>query len=451
MQSATFRELLRGNLNFRRLWCGQVISELGTWFSFIAELGLVQLHSGSPWMTTGLLVSRLLPVLIFAPIAGVAVDRLDRRRILIVADLARVLIALGFVSVGFGAPVWVAILCSGLMSSATTFFEAAKNASIANMVSRQEMLTANVLMFSTRFLQLTLGAALGGVTAAKFGYNAAFIINSLSFIASAAFILRIPAAAMRQGNSSEEQTEGIELQQAEEQAVAHPASDLRAANRFWTDVREGLAFIWATPFVRGIVLVNVGWALGGGMNNLVFDRIARHEFVSGGGDRGDWSMAALTTAAGAGLFIGMALARRAGAWASEEKRAGNFIGWSLLIHGLCFAAAGLMPSLLTFAVCIAVSRTILGAEFGVQETLMMRTLPDEYRGRVFTTDRALELTTMTLSMLAAGSMLNWVGPRTMIIVSGLLSASPGLIWLLAMWLTRFSVPTCAVRESYSES
>jgi MFS family permease len=445
MQSATYQELLRGNLNFRRLWCGQVISELGTWFSFIAELGLVQLYSGSPWMTTGLLVSRLLPVLVFAPVAGVAVDRLDRRRILIAADLARVLIALGFVSVGFGAPIWVAILCSGLMSSATTFFEAAKNASIANMVSRQEMLTANVLMFSTRFLQLTLGAALGGVTAAKFGYNAAFVINSLSFIASAAFIFRIPATAMKQRGVGDEPVGSVELQQAEEQAVARPA------NRFWTDVRQGLAFILASPFVRGIVLVNVGWALGGGMNNLVFDRIARHEFVRGGADRGDWSLATLMTAAGAGLFLGMALARRAGAWASEEKRAGNFIGWSLLVHGLCFAAAGPMPSLFTFALCVALSRMILGAEFGVQETLMMRTLPDEYRGRIFTTDRALELSTMTLSMLVAGSLLNWFTPRTMIIVSGLLSASPGFLWLLAMWLTRFSVPTCAVRESYNES
>src|SRR5204863_76469 len=84
-------------------------------------------------------------------------------------------------------------------------------------------------------------------------------------------------------------------------AVASPA------NRFWTDVREGLTFIWATPFVRGIVLVNVCWALGGGMNNLVFDRIARHEFASGGADRGDWSMAILMTAAGAGLFVGMAV------------------------------------------------------------------------------------------------------------------------------------------------
>ena len=324
----------------------------------------------------------------------------------------------------------------------TTFFEAAKNASIANMVTRQEMLTANVLMFSTRFLQLTLGAALGGVTAAKFGYNTAFVINSLSFVVSAAFIMGIPAGIMRR-LSAEETDTGDASQVLETNA--------NRGNRFLTDVREGLAYIWQTQFVRGIVMVNVGWALGGGMNNLVFDRIARHEFSRGAGDPGDWSLATLMTAAGAGLFVGMALARRAGVWASDERRAGNFVGWSLLVHGFFFAAAGMMPSLLSFALCIAISRLILGAEFGVQETLMMRMVPDEYRGRVFTTDRALELSTMTISMLAAGALLKWVSPRSMVITSGLLSASPGLFWLLAMWLKRFSVPTCAVRERYSES
>ncbi len=433
MQSVTFKELLKSNANFRSLWFGQVISELGTWFSFIAELGLVQFYSGSTWMTAALLVSRLLPVLIFAPLAGVAVDRLDRKRILIAADLIRALAALGFLTISVGAPIWVAVLCSGVMSSAGTFFEAAKNASIANMVTRQEMLTANVLMFSTRFLQLTIGAALGGVTAAKFGYNTAFVINSISFVVSAAFIFAIPSAIMRK-RSAEVSVEAIAKQ----------------GNRFLTEVREGLAYIWQTHFVRGIVMVNVGWALGGGMNNLVFDRIARHEFARGAGDPGDWSLAALMTAAGAGLFMGMALARRAGVWISDERRAGNFVGWLLLIHGLFFAAAGLMPSLLGFALCIGISRLILGAEFGVQETLMMRMIPDEYRGRVFTTDRALELSTMTVSMLVAGGLLKWVSPRTMVMVSGLLSASPGLIWLMAMWLKRFSVPTCAVREQYSE-
>jgi MFS family permease len=442
MQSVRYGELLRSNKNFRRLWFGQVISELGTWFSFIAELGVVSLLSKSVWATMALLVSRLLPVLLISPLAGVLVDRANRKTIMVVADLVRALIALGFLTASAGAPVWLIVIFSGLMSAASTFFEAAKNASIANMTTRREMLTANVLMFSTRFLQLTLGAALGGVTAAKFGYNAAFIVNSLSFLASAAFIGLIPHVVMRSRRSSG--AEGAGGDDAGGQPRTH----------FISDVRQGLTYIRDTPFVRAIILVNVGWATGGGMNNLVFDRLSRYELAGGAGGSvhgasGDWNMAVLMTAAGAGLFIGMAMARRAGAWASDERRANHFIGWSLLLHGLCFAVIGLMPSLAMMSFWLVVSRLILGAEFGVQETLMMRALPDEYRGRVFTTDRALELTTMTLSMMAAGSMLSWASPRTMLIVSGGLSASPGLVWLLAMWRSRFSVPARVVREGYS--
>jgi MFS family permease len=442
MQSVRYSELLRSNINFRRLWIGQVISELGTWFSFIAELGLVSLLSGSVWATMALLVSRFLPVLVISPLAGVLVDRANRKRILLAADLIRALIALGFLTASVGAPVWLIVIFSGAMSVATTFFEAAKNASIANMTTRQEMLTANVLMFSTRFLQLTLGAALGGATAAKFGYNTAFIINSFSFIASAAYIWMIPDTVMRNGG----QLSSVEEGGGSEEIVNKPRT------HFLSDVRGGLAYIRDTPFVRAIILVNVGWATGGGMNNLIFDRISRHSLgdnLRDQGANGDWNMAALMTAAGAGLFIGMILARRAGAWASDERRANHFIGWSLLVHGVCFAIAGLMPSLILISLCIGVSRLILGAEFGVQETLMMRALPDEYRGRVFTTDRALELATMTLSMVVAGSLFSWVGPRTMMLISGTLSASPGAIWLLAMWRARFSVPACVVREGYS--
>ena len=419
MQSVSYSELLQKNAPFRRLWFGQVISELGTWFSAIAELGLVRVLSGSTLMTAAVLMARTLPFLLVSPLAGVAVDRGHRKQILIAADLLRAVVALGFLTTNWGAPAWVVVVCTVLMSSIGTFFEAAKNAAIANLANKQELLTANVLMFGTRFLQLTLGAALGGLTAAKFGYNAAFLINALSFVASAYFIWRIPDELM-----SQSQTETTRSQ-------------------FWQQVGEGWAYIRATPFVRNVMLVNIAWAMGGGMNNLLLDRLAGSEFKNNGADV---ALASLWTAAGAGLFIGMMLARRAGAWASEERRAGLLVGWALLIHGLAWAASGWMPSLWSMAAAIVVSRLILGAEFGVQETLVMRVIPDDYRGRVFTTDRALELTMMTVSMVAASVLLRWFTPRQMMVASGLLSASPGLVWLLALWLKRFSVPELAVRE-----
>ena len=96
MDSASYSEILKHNKDFRRLWISQGVSELGTWFSFIAELGLVRHYSGAPLSTVALLSARLLPYLVFAPFAGVLVDRFSRKKILISSDFLRALVALGY-------------------------------------------------------------------------------------------------------------------------------------------------------------------------------------------------------------------------------------------------------------------------------------------------------------------------------------------------------------------
>ena len=96
MDSLTYMELLRRNRSFRRLWIGQVISELGNWFNFIAALGLVRFVSGgAPEVTTIILISRLLPFTLFSPLAGAFVDRWSRRTVMIATDLLRFFVALG--------------------------------------------------------------------------------------------------------------------------------------------------------------------------------------------------------------------------------------------------------------------------------------------------------------------------------------------------------------------
>jgi MFS family permease len=462
MASATYKELLGRNKHFRSLWIGQMISELGTWFSFIAELGLVRTFSGSPLATTALLVAKLLPFLLVAPIAGVLADRRSRKHLLVAADLIRALLALLFLIAAKTGAVWMVVATSALMSSVTMFFEAAKNAAIPNLVSGRELLTANVLMFSTRFLQYTLGSAIGGLTAAQFGYDVSFITNAASFVLSALFIIPIPRGLMRQRPARPEMAAaavGTEIQLSDplsaETAAGLPIAgseepSASSGSHFWSDIREGLRFIWATPFVRGLILVNIAWATGGGMTNVLFDRVAGHVFSAGAGDRGDWVVATLFTASGAGVFLGMLLSRRVGQWMADERRASHFIGWALIFHGLLFATSGAMPTLALMAGFVCASRLVLGAEFGVQETMMMRVLPDDYRGRVFTTDRSLEWATMALSTTAAGWMLRWIDPRSLMIVAGFLAASPGLAWLSAVWLASFRVPSKAVRESYGD-
>jgi MFS family permease len=450
MASATYKQLLTANKDFRRLWTGQVISELGNWFSFIAELGLVRMFSGSAWATTALMAARMLPFLLVAPIAGVFADRLPRKQIMIITDLLRAAIAMIYIPAMAYGQVWVIILCSFVMLSLTMFFDAAKNAATPNIVTSRELLTANVLMLSNRFLQYTLGVALGGLVAARFGYTTAFIVNSLSFIGSALFIAPISGHKMRKAidekNNSEQPTGNVSQLTVDQ--LTNQSKDEPQPIHFLSDLREGLAYIWATPFVRAIILVNIIWATGGGMPNILFEQIGGHLFKIG--ERGDWSVAALFASGGVGVFLGMVLARRVGDYLVEERRAAYFIGWSLLAHGILFAAAGFASSLWVMLPFIVASRFLLGLEFGVQETMVMRVLPDDYRGRVFTTDRSLEFGMMTFSMGIATWLLNYISPLETLVLSGLLSASPGLLWLIAISFAKFRVPSNAVRESYGD-
>jgi len=412
MDSLTYMQLLRRNRSFRRLWSGQVISELGNWFNFIAALGLVRVISNAaPEVTTILLISRLVPFTLFAPLAGAFVDRWSRRRVMIAADFVRVLIALGFLFVRRPQDLWIAYVCTALLSFFGAFFEAAKNAAVPNITGERDLLAGNALMFSSRFLLMSLGAALGGWTSAHVGYQAAFVINAASFLASAYSVWLVPENETRQT------------------APRTIAKSARRHTGYWTDIREGWAYIVSHAPVAAILGANVLWATGGGAINLISDRLGGVVFAGSNGIRPDSAVAALYFAAGLGLFGGMMIARRVGAYFELIGRTAGFIGWSLFLQGVVFALIGLMPTLWLACLLLFVSRVLLGAEFAVQETLLMRLVPDNLRGRVSTTDRATEMLVWTFSTAIAGWSLYTITPRTLTVLSGLLSATSGVVWL----------------------
>jgi MFS family permease len=423
VDSLTYTQLLRRNHSFRRLWIGQVISELGNWFNFIATLGLVRVVSNaSPEVTTLVLIFRLVPFTLVAPLAGAFVDRWSRRRVMIATDLLRVVVALGLLLVRRPQDLWLAYLCTTLLSFFGTFFEAAKNAAVPNITGERDLLAGNALMFSSRFLFMSVGAALGGWTSAHVGYQAAFIINAASFLASAYSVWLVPEAETRN--------------QATESSIKH-----RGRHRgYWTDIKEGWSYIISHRPVAAILGVNVLWATGGGAINLIAERLGALVFASQDGIRPDSAVAALYFAGGLGLFGGMMVARRVGIYFEHVGRTTGFIGWSLLIQGVIFAFTGVMPTLWLACVLLLVSRILLGAEFAVQETILMRLVPDTLRGRVSTTDRATELLIWTLSTAVAGWSLYRITPRTLTIISGLLSASAGVAWLILCWARIVTLP-----------
>ncbi|HEX7772834.1 MAG TPA: MFS transporter, partial [Pyrinomonadaceae bacterium] len=225
--SLSYMQLLKRNRSFRRLFMGQVISELGNWFNFIAALGLGRVVSGAATeVTTIILIARLVPMTLFSPLAGAFVDRWSRRTVMIVTDLLRVVVALGFLLVRRPEDLWIAYVCTALLSIFGSFFEAAKQATVPNITGERDLLAGNALMFSSRFLFMSLGSALGGWTAAYVGYEAAFIINALSFFTSAYSVWLIPEEETRQKRT------GITEKQ--------PRSLYKG---YWSDIREGWAYI----------------------------------------------------------------------------------------------------------------------------------------------------------------------------------------------------------------
>ncbi len=411
----TYAQLLKGNRNFRNLLWGQVVSELGNWFNFIAGLGLVRLVSDASPAAAGILFAcRLLPFAVFSPIAGTFVDRFSRRQVMIWADVSRVFVALAFLLVSSAENLWIAYAATALISIIGAFFEAGKNATTPNLTGREGLLAGTALMFSSRFLLMAVGSALGGWAAAIFGYKIAFIINAASFAISAYSVWLIPEEATRESANYELRMTNDELPKPS----------------FITELKEGFRYTVENHFALTILIMNIIWATGGGAINVVFERMGGIVFAGKESWNPDIAVALLWTASGFGLFLGMMIAHRTSSFLDRRNNHTAFIGWTLLVHGVLFSVAGLMPNLWLFVFFTFVSRAIVGVEYAVQETMFQRSLPDYIRGRISTLDRGAEMTIFGLSSYLASLAIYKITPETLTIISGILSASAGAVWFV---------------------
>jgi len=429
----TYGELLKNNRNFRNLLWGQFVSEMGNWFNFIAGLGLVRVVSDASPMAAGILfVVRILPFALFSPIAGTFVDRFSRRQVMIWSDLIRVAVALAFLLVTSAEDLWIAYAATALLSTFGAFFEGAKNAATPNMTGKDGLLAGTALMFSTRFLLMAIGSALGGFAAAYFGYQAAFIINAASFAVSAFSVWLIPEEATR------EQIKPKDVNETVLTAPLTPAGgftqtellDAPKRESFFTELKEGFYYTTKNHFALTILLMNIIWATGGGAINVIFERMGGVVFATRENLNPDLAVALVWAAGGFGLFIGMLIAHRTEAILDRRNAHTAFIGWALVLQGVLFAAGCYVSFLWLFMIFMFVSRAIIGVEYAVQETLFQRSLPDYIRGRISTLDRGAEMLVFGLSSYFSSELMYYITPETLTVISGVLSAGAGLVWFL---------------------
>ncbi len=429
----TYGQLLKTNRNFRNLLWGQFVSEMGNWFNFIAGLGLVRLVSDASPTAAGILFAcRILPFAVFSPIAGTFVDRFSRRQVMIWSDLARVFVALAFLLVSSAEDLWIAYIAMASLSAFGAFFEGAKNAATPNLTGKEGLLAGTALMFSTRFLLMAVGSALGGFAAAYFGYEIAFIINAASFTISAFSVWLIPDEATRQQVKRSEIDETVLTSPLTPAGGFTQAELLKNKKResFITELKEGFRYTVQNHFALTILLMNIIWATGGGAINVIFERMGGVVFAQRENISPDLAVAFLWTAGGLGLFIGMFVAHRTEAILDRRKSHSSFIGWSLILHGVLFALGAYMPMLWLFMIFVFVSRAIVGVEYAVQETLFQRSLPDYIRGRISTLDRGAEMLVFGASSYFSSELMYYISPELLTVISGILSASAGIVWFL---------------------
>ncbi|MFL5805966.1 MAG: MFS transporter, partial [Roseiflexaceae bacterium] len=189
-QSIGYIALLRRNRPFRLLWYGQVVSQLGDWFDSIALYALLLRLTGSGQAVGALMVTQFLPSTIVGLWSGVVIDRLPRKLVMIVADLGRALLVLLYLLVRDADHVWVIYVVMVLKVTLSSFFEPARSAIVPSVTTREELVAANGIGGATWSAMLAIGAGLGGLVAGTLGTDAAFVIDSASFLLSAVFIWR---------------------------------------------------------------------------------------------------------------------------------------------------------------------------------------------------------------------------------------------------------------------
>jgi len=398
--------VLRDNRNFRLLFVGQTISQLGDWFNSVAVFALLLDLTGSATAVAWMMIVQFLPVALVGPMAGVVVDRVDRRKLMIATDILRGLLILGLLFVQRPDQVWIAYVVMALAVSAQAFFEPARTATIPNVTTPAQLMPANAISSAMWSTMLAVGASVGGLVTALAGRNVAFVVNALSFFASAYFIAR--------------------AQFASAPAAAPKVRGLKAVLGI-SDLIEGLRYVRSDSHVGALIFVKTGWGLAGGVLLLLTIFGQRIFPVAGSTAAG---IGVLYGARGLGAALGPIMLR----WmlGQEPRTLRRSLGPAYFMVGLFYVLLAGAPTLPLAALCV------LFAHFGgsilwVFSTVLLQIeVPDRFRGRVFSVELALTTLMSSISSYWTAYEVDTAGwsPRTMAFALGLLFGVSGTAWLV---------------------
>lgn len=396
MTSASYRDVTK-NPSFRKLWVGQAISQFGDGFYWLSIMLSVSHLTEQDVRAVGLVsMAFLLPQLPIGIFGSPLVDRVNRRHLMIVADILRFFTTVMCVlAYGVGSP-WPFYLIALVQSSITGFFVPAKNALITQIVEREALLAANTLSQTTQVAALIFGPALAGFVIEHFGIPVAFLVDALTFLLSALFLWWI-------------------------EPVPTPENARQSWRRAWLDLREGLVFIRRTPIVRNVIWVVSVLFLGLGAINVLWVPYMQRIFHVGAQEIG-----LVDAAQGVGMLVGTVLMGHS--WFRTRPPHVLLLG-GLLIISLGFIGTGIAPSYMFILGVTGVLGTAIPAAQASFMTLVQYVTPQRLMGRVNGSVGAITNGAMLVSMALATSLAEQIGLRQSYVLSGTLGLIAVLIGL----------------------
>ena len=414
MRLSAYWDLLRENRNFRLIWFAQIVSELGDWFYSVAIFAFLLEVTGSAQMVAFALMAQVLPQCVMAPTAGVINDRIRRKRVMIFADWARagIVLAMMLVRTREALPLLFALLI--LESVCWALFEPGHRAVIPNIVKPEQTPAANALAAATWSFNFAMGAAIGGFVAVGFGRNTVFVLNSLSFIASALLISRMRFA----------------------EPHAENLPPLRPRDLFdFSPIAEGIRYMTADPKRLATMLVKGGSGIMGS-NWVILPVLGERVFPVKLGSltpeqAGTLGMSTLLASRGVGAIFGAYLGGNIAGVSARRIRSIIFIGFLMCAAGY-LSLGGIAWSLGAAAAALILAHAGGSSFWTSSTTLLQQQTEDRFRGRVFSAEFAITMFILAAASFTAGRFVDaGVDVRRVAVVTGALMLIPAAAWLLA--------------------
>ena len=397
---------LRRNPGFALLFWATAGSAIGTYLAALALSVDIFDRTGSGAWLAALLIADFLPIVVIGITLGPLVDRLSRRRLMILSDLVR---AATFVALPFVERPGVIVALAAVNGIATGFFRPAAWAGFPNLVSEDDREQATSLLSTVEHVAWMLGPVLAGGLLAIHGTDVAYWVNAATFLLSALLVARIPAASLR---SDEPITKG-----------------------HWEDLRAGLGLVFNS---RPLLTVLVAW--NASALATAFVNVAEVPLVKDDLDGGNIGLGFLVGATGFGLVVGSFFA------ASALERLGMraLYAGSLLVMAIGFGVASASPTVAVAAVLAAFATIGNGAAIVCNQLLVQEGAPDAMRGRALAVLMSTYYGVLGLAMAGGGLLVDGAGARAAWAVAGVVYL---VSTVLALVLMRPSAEARAVRPS----